>query len=56
MVSEERMDMVGSSPDLQLAAWCHSPCFKPIPILMDDQRTALVSYLADSDTAGIFTR
>ena len=23
---------------------------------MDDQRTALVSYLADSDTAGIFTR
>ena len=56
MRSGKRMDMVGSSPQLQLAAWCHSPCFKPIPILMDDQRTALVSYLADSDTAGIFTR
>ena len=38
MRSGKRMDMVGSSPELQLAAWCHSPCFKPIPILIDDQR------------------
>ena len=55
MRSGKRMDMVGSSPQLQLAAWCHSPCFKPIPILIDDHCWS--GFISGwSRSAGIFTR